>query len=874
MANTKITSHVIANDAVTVDMITDAAVTADKLHATLDLSGKTLTLPATAIPSASTATTQSAADNSTKIATTAYVETAIANLNDSAPAALNTLNEIAAALGDDANYASTTTAAIAAKLPLAGGTMTGAIAMGTAKITGLGDPTANQDAGTKTYIDTADALKLNLSGGTLTGDLILNTTTALKLPVGTTAQRPSAATGQMRWNTSDGALEVYNGSAWTAVGTGSSNKILDTFTGDGSTTAFTLTVTPANEDALIVFIDGVYQEKGDYALSNAVLTLDTAPASGEKLAVHITTASVHDGTSGLNQQFTGDGSTVAFTLTQDPKSENNTQIYINGVYQQKTDYTVSGTTLTFDTAPETGDIIEVNMFTVTTLGNTDTVSEGTSNLYHTDARARGAISVSGNALSYNSSTGVITSAYEETPVFTGNVGMGGETSPDEALVINGGVKIKSTNYLSFSSTSDQTYIHAAESNVLAFGTDSTERLRIAAAGQVGIGGANYGTDGQVLTSTGASSAPAWESMGLNDLSNAVVSSSDPAYNTNPAGGVGTLWINTTSGEAYVCTDATTNSNVFINIGDGTGTLGFTGSGGTEGTFSIGSTNYKYHQFTSSGSFVSTGSKNIDILLVGGGGSGGGNLSGGGGAGGLLETTSQAITAGTYTVTIGAGGSGVNGSQTAGQGNNGTNTTFVRASLLSLSAIAGGGGDGGSSGGSGNSGGSGGGSSGYGAAGGAAGTSGQGNAGGGGGGGASNYPGGGGGGAGAVGQTSSSSAGPGGDGGVGVQKNYNGTNHYWAGGGGGGHYTNGGETGSGGNGGGGSGGADSGTLGAGGSGLNAGGQGFIGGGTGKYGGNAGANTGGGGGGTGHNSTQFANYTSGNGGSGICIIRYEV
>jgi hypothetical protein len=127
------------------------------------------------------------------------------------------------------------------------------------------------------------------------------------------------------------------------------------------------------------------------------------------------------------------------------------------------------------------------MFTVTTLGNTDTVSEGTSNLYHTDARARGAISVSGNALSYNSSTGVITSAYEEAPVFTGNVGMGGETSPDEALVINGGVKIKGTNYLSFSNTSDQTYIRAAASNELAFGTDSTERLRIDSDGKVLIG---------------------------------------------------------------------------------------------------------------------------------------------------------------------------------------------------------------------------------------------------------------------------------------------------------------------------------------------------------------------------------------------------
>ena len=43
-----------------------------------------------------------------------------------------------------------------------------------------------------------------------------------------------------------------------------------------------------------------------------------------------------------------------------------------------------------------------------------------------------------------------------------------------------------------------------------FFTGGNERLRIDSAGQIGIGGGNYGTDGQVLTSTGASSAPAWE----------------------------------------------------------------------------------------------------------------------------------------------------------------------------------------------------------------------------------------------------------------------------------------------------------------------------------------------------------------------------
>ena len=48
---------------------------------------------------------------------------------------------------------------------------------------------------------------------------------------------------------------------------------------------------------------------------------------------------------------------------------------------------------------------------------------------------------------------------------------------------------------------------------LVLSTAGTERLRVASAGQLGIAGANYGTDGQVLTSTGASSAPAWEDAG-------------------------------------------------------------------------------------------------------------------------------------------------------------------------------------------------------------------------------------------------------------------------------------------------------------------------------------------------------------------------
>jgi hypothetical protein len=77
-------------------------------------------------------TTPGASSNDVTPATTAYVTTALANLADSAPSTLDTLNELAAALGDDANFSTTVTNSIAAKLPLAGGTMTGNLVVNTA----------------------------------------------------------------------------------------------------------------------------------------------------------------------------------------------------------------------------------------------------------------------------------------------------------------------------------------------------------------------------------------------------------------------------------------------------------------------------------------------------------------------------------------------------------------------------------------------------------------------------------------------------------------------------------------------------------------------------------------------------------------------
>jgi hypothetical protein len=58
--------------------------------------------------------------------------------------------------------------------------------------------------------------------------------------------------------------------------------------------------------------------------------------------------------------FTGNGSTVAFTLASAPAGENVTNVYINGVYQQKNTYSVAGAVLTFSQAPPVTSSIEVN----------------------------------------------------------------------------------------------------------------------------------------------------------------------------------------------------------------------------------------------------------------------------------------------------------------------------------------------------------------------------------------------------------------------------------------------------------------------------------------------------------------------------------
>ena len=137
----------------------------------------------------------------------------------------------------------------------------------------------------------------------------------------------------------------------------------------------TLSRTSANEIniATTTLGDTYTLQAGAKAGSSVPLQLDAAAGTDSAVsltegagitltqtsATEITVAATATGTTVVKDQFTGDNTTVAFTLSTTPSSADNINIYISGVYQNSLDsggvanYSVAGTTLTFVTAPPT-----------------------------------------------------------------------------------------------------------------------------------------------------------------------------------------------------------------------------------------------------------------------------------------------------------------------------------------------------------------------------------------------------------------------------------------------------------------------------------------------------------------------------------------
>ena len=139
-------------------------------------------------------------------------------------------------------------------------------------------------------------------------------------------------------------------------------------TGDGSTTTFTLEFPVAQAGQLLVSLDGIIQEPSysfniSLSTGSPKITFASAPSNGSRIFIVFLGRSTVSMVSALASphidEFNGNGSTTAFTLTQVPSgsSANNFLVFVDNVYQRYGSsyaYTVNGATLTFTAAPPSG----------------------------------------------------------------------------------------------------------------------------------------------------------------------------------------------------------------------------------------------------------------------------------------------------------------------------------------------------------------------------------------------------------------------------------------------------------------------------------------------------------------------------------------
>ena len=121
---------------------------------------------------------------------------------------------------------------------------------------------------------------------------------------------------------------------------------LDNFTGNGTLTDYTLSTTPASENAIDVYLNGIYQNKDTFTLSSNTLTFSTAPTSGTAIEVK--------STGGLNNVVTSSGGGISWQTT--PKTAAFTATAGEGYFVNTTSAAI---TVTLPSSPTAGDEVSI-----------------------------------------------------------------------------------------------------------------------------------------------------------------------------------------------------------------------------------------------------------------------------------------------------------------------------------------------------------------------------------------------------------------------------------------------------------------------------------------------------------------------------------
>jgi hypothetical protein len=274
-------------------------------------------------------------------ATKAYVDGAISDLVDSAPELLDTLNELAAAIADNPNYATDIASSLGEKVAKAGDSMTGDLDFGgTHKVTSLATPTNSTDAATKGYVD---------------GEI----TDALSTASGYASDAQDAA-------------ELYADGVGTAAVT-----TANSYTDGEITTAL------STAQGYATTAEGNANDYTDGEITTALSTASGYASSAETAANGYTDSAISTEVTNRNSAIT---SAVNALSTSD--IEEGTNLYFtDGRAKTSAADLLTSANLTNITITGTGSGLTITAENGVADSDTDDLTEGTTNLYFTDVRA-------------------------------------------------------------------------------------------------------------------------------------------------------------------------------------------------------------------------------------------------------------------------------------------------------------------------------------------------------------------------------------------------------------------------------------------------------------------------------------------------------